>query len=254
MRHRSLLVISTVAIAFIAGCSAGSNGSTGSSGANGLQSKSGKQIVAAAVAATEAQSSFHFVETAGSGASDVRIVGDVGVSSGEQHITVGNGTKNGHVTVLLSKKTAYFTGDLVGLEGFTGLTQKLASPLAGKWISVPSTSPSFSSLAGSLAVSTAAAQLVKLSGTLTRGDTSKAFGHESIAVKATQTSSSGSLSLTMFVATSGASLPILVEGTTEVTGGTARSVSARFSGWGEQVRVSAPTSAVPITAVKSLGG
>jgi len=253
MRPPPLLVILTVAIAFIAGCgsTAGSNGATGS---NGLQSRSGNQIVAAAVAATKAQISFHFVETAGSGSSDVRIVGDVGVSSGEQHITVGNGTKNGHVTVLLSKKTAYFTGDLVGLEGFTGLTEKLASPLAGKWISVPSTNPSFPSLAASLAVSTAAAQLVKLSGTLTRESTSKMFGHDSIAVRATQTSSSGSMSLTMYVATSGASLPILVEGTTRVTGSSARSVSARFSGWGEAVRVSAPMSAVPITDVKSLAG
>ena len=253
MSFRPLLVISTVAIAFIAGCGS-TAGSKGTTAPNGLLSKSGNEIVTAAVAATKAQNSFHFVETAGSGVSDVRIVGDVGVSSGEQHITVGNGTKNGHVTVLLSEKTAYFTGDLVGLEGFAGLTEKLASPLTGKWISVPSTNPSFASLAASLAVSTAAAQLVKLSGTITRGRPSKTFGHDSIAVKATQTSSSGSLSLTMYVATSGASLPILVEGTTQVTGSTKRSVSARFSGWGESVRVSAPKSAVPITDVKSLTG
>jgi hypothetical protein len=265
MRARPLLVISTVAIALTAGCggSAGTTGTTsttgttrtaGSAGSNGLASESGDQIVAAAVAATKAQSSFHFVESAGSGTSGVTIVGDVGTSSGEQHITVGNGSSNGHVTVLLSAKTAYFSGDAVGLEGFTGLTVKLATPLVGKWISVPSTSPSFASLAASLAVPTAAAQLVKLGGTLTRGGASKTFGRPSIAVKATQSSSSGSLSLTMYVSTAGAALPILVEGTTQVKGSAARSVSARFSGWGEAVRVVAPKSAVPITSVKSLAG
>ena len=251
MAPRPLLVILTVAIASIAGCSAST---TGSNGSNGLGAESGSQIVAAAVSATKAQSSFHFVESAGSGRAALRIVGDVGSTSGEQHITVGNGTENGHVTVLLSNKTAYFTGDLVGLEGFTGLSAKLATPLVKKWISVPSTDSSFPSLAASLAVGTAAGQLVKLTGTLVRGASSTKLGHAAVAVKATQSSSSGTLSLTMYVATSGAALPILVEGTTKATSGSTRKVSAIFSGWGEPVHVSAPSGALPIADVKALGG
>jgi len=48
----------TAAIAFAAGCGGASAGSNAS---NGIQLKSGDKIVAAAVKATKAQRSFHFV-------------------------------------------------------------------------------------------------------------------------------------------------------------------------------------------------
>jgi hypothetical protein len=249
-----LLVISTVAIAFIAGCGGSSTGSGSSGGSNGVASKSGSQIVAAAVAATKKQVSFHFVEMAGTTGSTVQIVGDVGSSAGEQRITVHQGGQSGHITVLLANRTAYFTGDAFGLEGFTGLTKTLATGLAGKWISVPSSNASFSSIASSLAVKTAAVQLVQLSGTLTRGKTSIELGHPAVSVKAAEKSSTGRLALTLYVSTKGAALPIRVEGTTQATGSAARSVVATFTDWGESVHLSAPHGAEPISSVKSLAG
>jgi hypothetical protein len=255
MRPRLLLVISTVAIAFVAGCGTSTAGPKASGGgSNGVQSKSAKQIVAAAVAATKRQSSFHFVETAAMTKSSVLIVGDVGSSTGEQHITVHDGGQSGHITVLLAKGTAYFTGDTFGLEGFTGLTKALATGLAGKWISVPSSNASFSTIAASLAVKTAAEQLVQLSGNLSRGKKSTQLGHPAIAVKAAEKTSSGSLSLTMYVDTKGAALPIRVQGTTQATGSAARSIDATFTNWGEAIHLSAPQGAEPISSVKSLAG
>ncbi|MGO9582500.1 MAG: hypothetical protein ACLP36_06795 [Acidimicrobiales bacterium] len=254
MRVRLLLVISTVAIALSAGCSSSATGSNGANASNGVQSRTGKQIVAAAVAANKRQSSFHFVETAGAGSSTVRLVADVGSSSGEQHITVRDGTHDGKVTVLLAKGTAYFTGDVTGLEAFAGMSDKLAVALAGRWVSVPGTSASFSELASSLAVKTAAAQLVELTGTITRGATSSQLGHPAVAVEAAQSTTAGSLALTMYVATTGAALPILVTGTTRATGEAARRISASFSDWGEAVDLAAPKSSVPIADVQSLAG
>jgi hypothetical protein len=258
MRPRLLLVISTVAIAFVAGCGSSSAGSKASGGnpggANGVQTKSGQQIVAAAVAATKRQNSFHFVEMAATTQSSVRIVGDVGSAAGEQHITVQEGKQSGHITVLLAKGMAYFTGDVFGLEGFTGLTKALATGLAGKWISVPSSNVSFATIAASLAVKTAADQLVKLTGKLSRGKTSTQLGHRAVAVKATEKTSTGSLSLTLYVDTTGAALPIRVEGTTHATGGATRSIDATFTNWGEPVHLSAPQGTEPISSVKSLAG
>jgi hypothetical protein len=254
MPPRLLLVISTVAIALAAGCGTTVAGSKGSDGSNGLSSKSGKQIVAAAVAATTRQSSFHFVETSGAGSSTEQIVADVGSGGGEQQITVTDGTQSSHVTVLLSKGTAYFTGDAVGLEGFTGLTEKLATQLAGKWISVPSSNAGFSSLAGSLVVKTAASRLVQLDGTISRGVVSSKLGRPAVPVKVVQSTSTGSLALTMYVSTTGAALPILIEGTTKATGSSARSVSARFSDWGEALHLSAPKNSISVSAVKALAG
>ncbi|HLN05104.1 MAG TPA: hypothetical protein VK217_02415 [Acidimicrobiales bacterium] len=248
MRPRSLIVTATAAIAFAAGCGSSSTGS------NGIESKSGAQIVAAAVAATTHQNSFHFVETAGAGSSGVLVVGDVGSSTGEQHVTIHDGKKEGHLTLLLVDGTAYFEGDALGLEGFTGLSATLSSEFAGRWISVPSTNQGFSTIAGTLAVKTAAAQLVKLPGTLTRGRTSTQMGHATVAVKATQRSSSGSLILTIYVATTGPALPILVEGTTKATGSSARSISARFSDWDEALNVTAPSNAIPIADLQALAG
>jgi len=247
-----LLVISTVAIALAGGCASVSAGGRSSTGSNGMDSKSAKQIVAAAVAAASRQSSFHFVETSAAGSSTERIVADVGSSGGEQKITVTEGTESSYVTVLLAKKTAYFTGDVVGLEGFAGVSAKLAAELAGKWISVPSSNAGFSSLAGSLAVKTAAPRLVGLDGTLTRGTVSDTLGRPAVPVKVVQTTSTGSLALTLYVSTKGAALPILIEGTTKASGSSARSISARFSKWGEALHVSAPKSSISVSEVKSL--
>jgi len=252
MRPVPLLAGVTAAIAITAGC--GSSSSTGSNGSsNGVESKSGAGIVAAAVAATARQSSFHFVETANQAGGGVSIVADIGESSGEQHVTILNGGKIAHLTFLLAGGIAYFEGNPVGLAGFTGLSAKLSAKYAGKWISVTSANQSFSSIAGTLSVRTAALQLVKVPGTLTKGATSTQLGHRVVAVKAAESSSSGSLKLTMYVATTGAALPVLVAGTTTSNGG-ARSVSARFSEWGETVHVTAPSRAVPIATVQALAG
>jgi len=53
---------------------------------------------------------------------------------------------------------------------------------------------------------------VKLTGKLSRGKTSTQLGHRAVAVKATEKTSTGSLSLTLYVDTTGAALPIRVEG------------------------------------------
>jgi len=251
MRPRLLLVISTVTIAAAAGCGSSSAGPNSS---NGIQSKSGKQIVAAAVAAAKRESSFRFVEVSGTGSATERIVDDVGTSDGEQQITVGEGATASHITILLAKGTAYFTGDVTGLEGFTGASAKVAAQLAGKWISVPPSNAGFSALASSLAVKTAAARLVQLDGTITRQAESSKLGHPVVPVKVVQTTSQGSLALTMYVATTGAALPVLIEGKTKATGASARSISARFSDWGEAVHTSVPKSSVPVSEVQKLEG
>jgi hypothetical protein len=238
-------------MAFAAGCGSSAGGSGAS---NGVQTKSGAQIIAAAVAATKRESSFHFEESAISGSSGVTVVADVGTAAGEQHITIHEGSKVGKVTVMLAGGTAYFEGDAPGLEGLTGMSAKVADAVAGKWISVPSTNSSFSGLAGSLAVKSAASQLVEMSGTLTRGKTSTRLGHKAVAVRATESTKTGSLALTMYVRTTGAALPISVDGITQESGSAAHLISASFSNWGEVLHLTAPTGALPIASVQALAG
>ncbi|MGD0439672.1 MAG: hypothetical protein ABSB52_03500 [Acidimicrobiales bacterium] len=249
MTQRPLVVILAGAIAFAAGCGSSAGGPNSS---NGVQLKSGTEIVAAAVKATKEESSFHFEETATSGSQGVSVVADVGAAGGEQQITVRQGSDVGKVTVLLTGGTAYFEGDASGLEGLTGMSAKVAGEVAGKWISVPSTNSSFSALAGSLAVKTAAGQLVQLTGTLTTGKTSTKLGHPAVAVKATEKTKTASLALTMYVRTTGAALPISVEGSTQESGSAAHQISARFSDWGEALHLTAPTGALPIASVQAL--
>ena len=210
--------------------------------------------MAAAVTAASAQRSFHFTESAVSGTTAVSIVSDVGTTTGEQHITAHEGSEEGHLTVLLAGGTAYFQGDPPGLEGLTGLSAKVAAEFAGRWISVPSKNSSFAALAGSLAVKTAAAQLVDLTGNLTRGATSTKLGHPAVAVKASQSSKTGTLALTIYVRTTGAALPISVEGTSQEKGSAARTIFANFSDWGEVLHLTAPRGAVPISIVQAVVG
>ncbi|MGD1012145.1 MAG: hypothetical protein ABR925_06405 [Acidimicrobiales bacterium] len=249
MRAPILLVSLTAAIAFAAGC--GSSTSSGNA-PNGMQAKSGDQIVAAAVKAAKHESSLHFVETTAQGTARVSIVGDVGTSSGEQRITLREGAEVGHLTLLLTHGTAYFEGNTVGLEGFTGLSATLSAEFAERWISVPSTSTDFSQIADSLTVKSATTEFVKLPGTLTRGKTSTEKGSPVVAVTAFQKSKSGTLRLTMYVATTGAVLPVVVEGTTTATGSTPRSVNAVFSDWGAVLHLAAPVSSIPIAELEAL--
>jgi len=130
MRPRPTLVILTAAIAFAAGCGGASAGSNAS---NGIQLKSGDKIVAAAVKATKAQRSFHFVESARAGTSEVSIVADW-YTTGEQHVTVSQGSKAGHLTVLLAAAPHTSRATLSVLQGLTGMSAKVAAELLGSGI------------------------------------------------------------------------------------------------------------------------
>jgi hypothetical protein len=249
MRPPVLFVSLTAAIAFVAGCG---SATSGPNAPNGIQEKLGAQIVAATVKAVKHESSLHFIETTTEGTDRVGIVGDVGISSGEQRITLREGAEVGHLTLLLTHGTAYFEGNTVGLEGFTGLSATLSAEFAGRWISVPATNTDFGEIADSLTVESAATEFVKLPGTLRRGKTSAEKGRPAIAVTADQHTKSSNLQLTMHVATTGAVLPILVEGTTKSRGSASRSVTVVFSNWGAVLHLAPPASSVPITEVEAL--
>ncbi len=58
----------------------------------------------------------------------------------------------------------------------------------------------------------------------------------------------------MYVRTTGAALPIAVEGVTQESGSAAHVISASFSDWGEVLHLTAPTGALPIASVQALAG
>ena len=89
---------------------------------------------------------------------------------------------------------------------------------------------------------------------LAGGTAATELGRPAVAVKATQSSKTASLKLTMYVRTTGAALPILVVGTSKDSGSTAHTISARFGDWGETLHLTAPSGSVSITKVQALVG
>jgi hypothetical protein len=258
MRLRPLLVTLAATGAVLAGCGGSASGPTSS---NNVTSKTASGIVTAAVNATKQQSSFHFEEDAVQPTSTVTLIGDIGKTSAQQAITVTSGKTSGHVTLLLANGVVYFRADVLGLQSFSQFTAAQAAKYANKWISVSSADNGYHSLIGTLTVSNAATQLVKLPGTMTKGGTSVQGGIPVVAVDTAQTSSSGTLSITMYVQTTGPALPVKVTAISKTTptsssptvSGT-REVTATFSKWNEPVNVVAPKNAVPIaTALPAAG-
>jgi len=209
--------------------------------------------MASAVSATSRQSSFHFEEVATEATAGIDVVADVGANRGREFITLTGSGKSGHVEILLVAKTAYFKGDLFGLESFTHIGAALAKKYAGRWISVPSTNSGFASVTGTLTVLGVANQLVLLPGTLTRGAATTTSGVPTLPIAAADSASGGVLRLTEYVSAKGVALPVLVEGTTSATSTGTRHIKVTFGHWGESVVVGAPTGTVPITAVIASG-
>jgi hypothetical protein len=201
------------------------------------------RLYAASLAAARAEHSVHYVSTLASSSVSVSFVGDAATDRGSQRITFRKSGRSGLVTVLVVADTAYIRGDAFTLAGYMGFRPAQAARYAGRWISIPPSSPAFGTVAAGVRLRSTIDELklrppyMRLSKTIVDGQQVIGIrGHAPVA---------GQLATgILYVRARPAPLPVAE--TAELSGQHSR---VTFSKWNEGVRVAAPTHAVPITSV-----
>lgn len=104
-----------------------------------------------AMADVHAEPCVHWVTVHRQDGLTLRITSDAGVSGGWQTVAYAKGNRHGATTIVLEGNMAYFEGSSFSLEQMFQMPSRVASELASRWISVPSTNTTFfPQLAGGL--------------------------------------------------------------------------------------------------------
>jgi uncharacterized OsmC-like protein len=216
----------------------------------GSRSTAPKTLLAASLAAAGTQTSVHYVATSSVGTRSLEITADASTTAGTQSIVLREGKTTGHVTGRFVDKIVYFRGDTVGLEDYLGMPATLAPKYNGQWISFSSTTKDYSSIAKSLTLSAAIAQ-ISVSAPLTGGGHTIVDGKAAVGLRGTTTalSSKGKKgSATLYVSAKGSPLPVAYRGTgkqkkQKETG------TVTFSRWGETVSPAVPAKSVAASTI-----
>lgn len=231
VRLRSFsLVACVLALALFAltGCGSSSSG-------NGVSSKSAEEIVNEAKTAADGASSVHVSGSLNSGGAPVAL--DLNLAAGKG--ATGQVSQNGSTfKIIIDGGTAYISGSEAFYRKLGG--SAAAQLLAGKWLKVSTSTPEFASF-GSLTNMRKLLDTVLVGhGTLQKGSTTTVGGQQAIEVK--DTTRGGSL----FVATIGKPFPLQISKSGSETG------AIKFDKWNDPVTITAPTSSVNLSELKSL--
>ncbi len=208
-------------------------------GSSGSLKQAVENSVAAATGAGSARITVQFF----SGSSTGKVVQDSSLDSGKQTVAIGKGL----ASTLLTGGAAYISGNGAGMTSYFGLPSALVQSLAGRWISVQPTDSAYKSVTANMSLPSALAEVTP-SGKLVAGKRLKVDGQQVKTIAGTAPGGGGRL--TLFVSADARSLPVqAVESV-----GSGKSASGEivtFSRWGEQLHVSAPSVAVPISTLEA---
>lgn len=184
--------------------------------------------------AASAKHSVRYVTDSSGGGTRMTMVSDVAGSQGIQRVTFSKNGKTGHATTLVIKSTGYIRGDAFTLHAYMGFPTSFASQYAGKWISIPHTSPLYRPVAIDVTFKSF------LSHALPEGHLSlvnRTIGGKRLTgVRGASTEGPGTL--TIYAPTSGNPLP--AEGTLASSGAHRLTSHLSISRWNEKVRVPTP--------------
>jgi hypothetical protein len=227
--------LAVVAAAAISACG-GSGGSHTSSG-NGITSKSPDQMLTTAVGAAQAAKSVHVAGTVHDG--DVAIGIDLAITSG--HGASGTVAEGDASFKLIEAGGAfYIQPNARFLSKFTH-SSAAVQLLRGKWLKGSPTDSSFQSFSQLTSIKSLMGSLTQDHGTLTKGSTTTINGVKAVALH----SSKGG---TMYIATTGKPYPLEVSKTSGP-----RTGKVTFSDYNKAFAISAPSHAVDLSRLQSLG-
>ena len=208
-------------------------------GSTGAASQALHHSLAAATKAGSARISVEFF----SGKTTGRVLQDSSMQSGQQAVSIGKAL----ATTVLVGGTAYISGNEQGMISFFGMPSSLGSSLGGRWVSLQPSDSGYQSVAANVTLPTALTNVTP-TGTLITGKRTKIAGHWVRSISGAGQGGGGRI--TLFVTADSRSLP--VEAVESVrAGATLKGEIVKFSKWGEQVNVTAPTGAIPISTIQA---
>lgn len=218
-----------------------------SGGPGDLAGKTPTQILAAGIAAGEAQVGVHYVIKAAGGSSTQTVTGDAARNAGVQTVVTGS---NAVEVVLLSDGSAYLRGNMGGLEQTVGLPNTVAPTYADKWISVAHSDPLYQPLTEFITVRGILTQLSP-SRPLQASTPGTVDGQIVIGVRgglpgSAQPGITGNAVL--YVSTAAPTVPVGFTGRATNTSTTVNDTGT-FTRWGEQVRPRRPAGATPFSQI-----
>lgn len=228
-------------LALLAGCAGSRPAARG-----GVASMPPNLILAEARAAAETAGSVHFVQTGRTTQETGLNVADAASSVGRDVMTLSDG---GQATVLVTGDVAYLRANLVALTGYFLLPDATASRIAGRWISVRSSTAGYQQLWKGLSFEMTTGSVLGAftpAGPLTKTATRTVDGRLVVGVRGKVPPGTGAApgaTETLYVAATGEPLPVSCQ---EVYRST--EVTTAFSRWGETVHVTAPPGVTPIPA------
>jgi hypothetical protein len=233
VRRRRVLFVSLGATAFVMSTALGVAASA---------TVTTSSVLKAAKAAISKQTGVHLVVSGKSSSASGHVIEDLGTKSGEETFSAGGAS----FTMKLTPTYVYFSGNSYALTTDLGLTAAQANKVGKDWISIPSSSSTYSMLKPTLTVSYVArllpaAKSTTLSTTITDGVHLYVMKWTTAA-----TSSTPKLSNTMTFPAVGATLPVEL-----IVAFSSGSDTTTFSKWGEHVVVSAPPVASTISLSKA---
>ena len=209
-----------------------------------------QSLLNSSLAAAGRQSSVHFVATSTVATRSIKIVANAGPKAGTQAVTIRVSRRTGTVTGRYVAGAVYFRGDTVGLESYLGMPASIAPTYAGRWISFTSSDQGYGSIAESMTLKAAVAQ-ISVAAPITVGGQTTVGGTPAKSVRGTTTalSSKGHRgSATLYVAATGSPLPLVYQGS-GMQSKQKETGKVVFSRWGRSVSPVAPSGAVPASSI-----
>lgn len=190
------------------------------------------QAVVMTTAAVRQAGSVHVVTSLRVKGRTAMYVNDVAAHSGREVISF----DGARVTALEVGKTAYVKANALALTNLFQGSSTVAQRLAGKWLSFPSSGKGYKQISETLTLTSFLQQVMPIHRVSTSG-TSARDGYSVVALRGRLP---GGFSGTLYVSATGSALPVQ-----EVSSSGDGVTTATFTHWGEPVRVTAPSGAIP---------
>ena len=211
-----------------------------------------QRLERSALRSTMLGGSFHYVSRFTSRGSTQTIVGDAGLSSGKQVITIGPDTS----TVLVIGTACYFQGNARQLVDQLGLPAGVAATYAGQWISLAPGDAPYQSVYVAVTTNSAITNNITFAPHQESG-ASKRSGYRVIGITGpiTNDTASGQTqpakgTASLYVTSSSPHLPVEYTENGRV-GKVASKLDLTFSSWGEPIALSTPPGAAPYSSLSS---
>lgn len=204
-----------------------------------------------AFADASAYGSFRQTVSQVSGKAHGTLEDNVALHAGRQLISSSDGTR---ARVLVVGGTAYISGNRHALKSYFSFTSSEVAVIGGNWVSIPSTSTAFASVAYDVTVPTALTEVAP-AGRLREGAAQTIDGQRVIGISGgapPATASGGTGTATLYVTASSHPLPVRASAEVSVRGHAKLYLTMTMSRWGERVAVSRPAGRLAAARIPGL--